>query len=56
MKSLRLLRNERRLLVKLCADSSQGCPVLESLDGVGVPDASSDASGDPVNADAVISR
>lgn len=33
MKSLRLLRNELRLLLNLCADSEDGrCPILESMD------------------------
>ncbi len=33
LKSLRLLRNELRLLLNLCAGSKDGCPILESLDG-----------------------
>ncbi|KZC20363.1 MULTISPECIES: MerR family transcriptional regulator [Rhodanobacter] len=33
LKSLRLLRNELRLLLNLCAGSEDGCPILESLDG-----------------------
>lgn len=34
MKSLRLLRNELRLLLNLCAGSEGGrCPILESMDG-----------------------
>ncbi|TAL90485.1 MAG: MerR family transcriptional regulator [Rhodanobacter sp.] len=32
LKSLRLLRNELRLLLNLCAGSEDGCPILESLD------------------------
>jgi len=32
MKTLRLLRNEMRLLLNLCAGSKDGCPILESLD------------------------
>ncbi|MDE3073766.1 MAG: MerR family transcriptional regulator [Pseudomonadota bacterium] len=51
LKSLRLLRNELRLLVNLCADSSQGCPILQSLDGTGVPEASPGTSRDPTDAD-----
>lgn len=32
LKSLRLLRNELRLLLNLCAGAEDGCPILESLD------------------------
>jgi DNA-binding transcriptional MerR regulator len=32
LKSLRLLRNELRLLLNLCAGSKDGCPILASLD------------------------
>ena len=32
LKSLRLLRNELRLLLNLCTGSEDGCPILESMD------------------------
>lgn len=31
-KSLRLLRNELKLLLNLCAGADEGCPILESMD------------------------
>lgn len=35
LKSLRVLRNELRLLLNLCADAEDGCPILESIDDAG---------------------
>lgn len=32
LKSLRLLRNELRLLLNLCAGAEDGCPILESME------------------------
>lgn len=32
LKSLRLLRNELKLLLNLCAGADEGCPILESMD------------------------
>lgn len=32
LKSLRVLRNELRLLLNLCAGSDRSCPILESLE------------------------
>lgn len=32
LKSLRVLRNELRLLLNLCASAEDGCPILESMD------------------------
>lgn len=34
LKSLRLLRNELKLLLNLCTSADQGCPILESMDQV----------------------